>query len=72
MHYCANLIWQADWGGETIFYNDDEDAVLAVSPKPGRLVVARGAILHRANVPTRSCYEERLTMAYKLTSSGPE
>ncbi len=70
--YCANLIWQADWGGETIFYNDDEDAVLAVSPKPGRLVVARGAILHRANVPTRSCYEERLTMAYKLTSSGPE
>lgn len=68
--YYANLIWQTDWGGETIFYNDDEDAVLVVSPKAGRLVVARGAILHRANVPTRSCYEERLTVAYKLTSSG--
>lgn len=70
--YYANLIWQTDWGGETIFYNDDEDAVLAVSPRPGRLVVGRGAILHRANVPTRSCYEERLTVAYKLTSSGPK
>jgi hypothetical protein len=68
--YYANLIWQTDWGGETIFYNDDEDAALAVSPRPGRVVVARGAILHRANVPTRSCYEERLTVAYKLTSSG--
>jgi SM-20-related protein len=66
--YYANLIWQTDWGGETIFYNDDEDAVLAVSPKPGRLVVGRGAILHRATVPTRSCYEERLTVAYKLMS----
>jgi Rps23 Pro-64 3,4-dihydroxylase Tpa1-like proline 4-hydroxylase len=70
--YYANLIWQTDWGGETIFYNDDEDAVLAVSPRPGRVVVARGAILHRANVPTRSCYEERLTVAYKLMSSGPK
>lgn len=70
--YYANLIWQTDWGGETIFYDDNEDAALAVSPKPGRLVVARGAILHRANVPTRSCYEERLTVAYKLTSSGPK
>ena len=70
--YYANLIWQTDWGGETIFYNDDEDAVLAVSPRPGRVVVGRGAILHRANVPTRSCYEERLTVAYKLTSDGPK
>ena len=24
--YYANLEWQADWGGETIFYDDDNDA----------------------------------------------
>ncbi len=46
--YYANLLWQPDWGGETIFYNDEQDAVLAVSPKAGRVVVGRGAILHRA------------------------
>jgi hypothetical protein len=68
--YYANLIWQLDWGGETIFYNDDNDAVLAVSPRPGRLVVSRAAILHRATVPTRVCYEERLTIAYKLASGA--
>jgi hypothetical protein len=69
--YYANLIWQPDWGGETIFYKDDNDAVLAVSPRPGRLVVSRGAILHRGTVPTQDCHEARLTIAYKLDSGAP-
>ena len=34
------------------------------------VVVARGAVLHRGTVPTRSCYEERYTLAYKLNSLG--
>ena len=69
--YYANLEWQPDWGGETIYYNDEEDAQFAISPRPGRLVIARGAILHRGNVPARNCYEERYTLAYKLNSVGP-
>lgn len=69
--YYANPEWQSDWGGETIYFNDEEDAELAISPRPGRLVVARGALLHRGNVPTRYCYEERYTLAYKLNSLGP-
>ena len=70
--YYANLEWQPDWGGETVFYNDNEDAEVVVSPKPGRLVVARGAILHRGTVPTRACYEERYTIAYKMLSGDPK
>jgi Rps23 Pro-64 3,4-dihydroxylase Tpa1-like proline 4-hydroxylase len=66
--YYANTQWHPDWGGETIYYNDDEDAELAVSPRLGRLVVARGAILHRGTVPTRICYEQRYTLAYKLNA----
>jgi hypothetical protein len=69
--YYANLDWHPDWGGETIYYNDEEDAELAVMPRPGRLVVARGALLHRGCVPTRICYDERYTLAYKLNSPGP-
>ena len=69
--YYANLEWQPDWGGETIYYNDDEDAQFAITPRPGRLVIARGALLHRGNTPTRSCYEERYTLAYKLKFVGP-
>lgn len=67
--YYANLEWDLDWGGETIYYNDQEDAECVVRPRPGRLVVARGAILHRGTVPTRACHEERFTLAYKLNSS---
>lgn len=69
--YYANLEWQPDWGGETIYYNDEEDAAFAISPRPGRLVIARGALLHRGNVPTRSCYQERYTLAYKLNAVSP-
>jgi SM-20-related protein len=68
--YYANTEWQTDWGGETIYFNDQEDAELVVSPKPGRLVIARGAILHRGGVPARVCHEERYTLAYKLNHAG--
>jgi SM-20-related protein len=68
--YYANSEWQPDWGGETIYYNDDDDAELAITPRPGRLVIARGAVLHRGSVPARNCYEERYTLAYKLNSLG--
>jgi Rps23 Pro-64 3,4-dihydroxylase Tpa1-like proline 4-hydroxylase len=69
--YYANMEWQPDWGGETIFYNDENEAEVVVSPKPGRIVVARGAILHRGTVPTRACHEERYTIAYKMLSGDP-
>jgi len=68
--YYANLEWHPDWGGETIYYNDEEDAEIVVMPRAGRLVIARGAVLHRGNVPARGCYEERYTLAYKLNSLG--
>lgn len=68
--YYANIEWQGDWGGETIYYNEDGDAEIAITPRPGRLVIARGAVLHRGNVPSRNCYEERYTLAYKLNSLG--
>ena len=68
--YYANLEWHPDWGGETIYYTDEEEADMVVMPRPGRLVIARGAILHRGNVPTRICYQERYTLAYKLNSSA--
>jgi len=64
--YYANPKWNADWGGETILYSDDGDAQLAVTPRPGRILAFRGAILHRGGVPTRVCFDERLTIAYKL------
>lgn len=67
--YYANPAWENDWGGETIYFNDEDDAQIVVRPRAGRLVIARGAILHRGGVPTRICHEERRTIALKMGSA---
>jgi Rps23 Pro-64 3,4-dihydroxylase Tpa1-like proline 4-hydroxylase len=58
--------WDMDWGGETLFYNDAGDAELAVSPRPGRLLLFDGAIRHAGKPPNRNCNVARYTFAIKL------
>lgn len=58
--------WNVEWGGETLFFNADKDAEAAVTPRPGRLVVFDGAILHVGRPPNRICYAPRYTLAFKL------
>lgn len=61
--------WERAWGGETVFYNDAGDAVYAVSPRPGRLVLFRSIIEHRGSAPSRLCLRPRLTVALKLAGT---
>lgn len=58
--------WNVEWGGETLFYNAHMDAEVAVSPRPGRLVIFDGAIPHVGRPPNRICYAPRYTLAFKL------
>lgn len=58
--------WNVEWGGETMFFNSQMDAEVAVSPKPGRLVVFDGNITHAGRPPNRICYAPRYTLALKL------
>ncbi len=58
--------WDVEWGGETLFFNSSMDAEVAVSPRPGRLVVFDGAIVHAGRPPNRICYAPRYTLAFKL------
>jgi hypothetical protein len=64
--YYGSLKWSSDFGGETLFFDDNFDAQFAVSPRPGRIIASRGAILHKGGVPDRVCYDPRYTIAYKL------
>lgn len=66
--YYGNLNWHSDWCGETVFYRAGHEAELAVTPRPGRIVVFRGSLLHRGGVPSRICFEARLTISCKLRS----
>jgi SM-20-related protein len=61
--------WDTEWGGETLFYDDAGDAQLAVSPRPGRLLVFDGAIRHAGKPPNRNCYVSRFTLAIKLRAN---
>jgi SM-20-related protein len=63
--YLAND-WDADWGGETVFYDDDRDARFIVSPRPGRLVIFDGSIPHAGRPPARQCTTARYSFAIKL------
>ncbi|MGH8145037.1 MAG: 2OG-Fe(II) oxygenase [Rhodanobacteraceae bacterium] len=58
--------WDVEWGGETLLYNRDHDAVACVTPRPGRLAIFDGTILHAGRPPNRVCYAPRYTLAFKL------
>jgi len=64
--YYVNEQWMREWGGETIFFDDEGDARIAIAPRPGRIVAFRGDLEHRVGVPTRLCTTDRLTLAYKV------
>lgn len=58
--------WDIEWGGETMFYNSEDDCVFACTPKPGRVVIFNGAIKHVGRPPNRICYNPRYTLAFKM------
>lgn len=62
----ANKVWEPKWMGETIFYEAPDEPTIAVAPRPGRVVIFDGDILHRGGVPQRECFQPRLSFALKF------
>ncbi len=58
--------WDIEWGGETVFYDRTADVRAAVTPRPGRLAIFDGELLHAGRPPNRVCYAPRFTLALKL------
>ena len=58
--------WDLEWGGETMFYDADDEVACALTPRPGRLVIFDGAIKHAGRPPNRICYAPRYTFAIKF------
>jgi hypothetical protein len=59
------------WSGETMLYDHNQDAVACVTPRPGRLAIFDGTILHAGRPPNRICYAPRYTLAFKLAPPPP-
>lgn len=48
--YHVNDKWDSEWGGETMFSNDDGDCEYCVEYNPGRIVIFDGTIAHKPGV----------------------
>jgi len=48
--YYVNDKWDEEWGGETMFSNDDGECEYCVPYKPGRIVIFDGSIAHKPGV----------------------
>ena len=58
--------WSPDWGGETMFFNNDKDDIVeCIYPKPNRLVTFDGRVWHVARGVSRSCPVLRVTLMFK-------
>jgi SM-20-related protein len=65
--FFINSCWNEDWGGEFLMYEDGPQAIaLAVAPKPGRMVLFDGEIIHRGGSPSKYCLDARITVAIKF------
>jgi hypothetical protein len=60
------LKWVSEYGGETFFYDEQGEIIEAVEPRPGRLVVFHGSILHKGAAPSRLVFGSRYTTAFKF------
>ena len=68
--YFANDEWQPDWQGELVFYDKAGEPYFVVAPKPGRLCLFTGEIVHRGGVPSPLCRKQRLTVVLKTVPAG--
>jgi SM-20-related protein len=68
--YYANAVWEGQWQGETVFYDDRGEACHVVAPRPGRVALLVGGKTPRGGVPSRECYVPRITVAFKFSRGG--
>jgi SM-20-related protein len=69
--YYPSLVWNRDWGGETMFFHGQaaDGIVEAVYPQPNRLIVFPGTTYHVARGISKSCPDLRMTLMFKAELS---
>lgn len=67
--FFINDEWKPDWGGELLLYDESADLSLSIPPKPGRLAIFDGLILHRGGVPSKHCFQPRISFALKFSKN---
>lgn len=64
--YYPHERWSPNWGGETVFFNQEEtDILTSIYPKPNRLLIFSGIVPHVARGVSRICPVLRITLMFK-------
>lgn len=66
--FYINPVWKPEWAGETVFFDAGHDIVRAILPKPGRMIIFDGNVLHAARGVSRTCPAMRVTLMFKSTA----
>ena len=67
LYYAVNDTWDTNWHGETLFYDDNEEQVIAVcKPKRNSFVFFDSRIPHVGISPGKQYNGLRVTLAFKL------
>ena len=64
--YYINTRWDRNWGGETLFANDNGECEIAVEYKPGRVVIFDSCIEHKPASISTYADEFRFIFALQL------
>jgi hypothetical protein len=63
--YFPQKEWEAEWGGELQFFDDDGNIIATYYPSPNSCVVFDSNIPHRGLAPTRDCDKLRKFVSFK-------
>ena len=66
--YYLNSRWDRNWGGETLFANNNGECELAVEYKPGRVVIFDGSIEHKPSAISMNADEYRFIFVIQFIS----
>ena len=64
--YYVNTRWDRNWGGETLFSNDEGECEIAVEFKPGRVVIFDSHIEHKPSPIAMQADEFRFTFVVQF------
>lgn len=67
--YYGHKVWDCNWGGELVFFDDNDEVIKSVVARPGRVVHFHGAIKHKVSSPGRECPDLRVSYVFK-TQAG--
>ena len=63
--YYPNFKWNREWGGETMFYDDNnKDLIFASEYEPNKMILFDGRIPHSVRAPTYIADQYRFTMSF--------